>query len=55
MKYLISESQISLMVKKMFSKTLISEDKKDPRLQLWNVFRLETEDGINGYTITSSS
>jgi hypothetical protein len=54
MKYLISESQISLMFEKMFSGTPISENRKDHRLQLWNVFRLETEDGINGYTITSS-
>lgn len=54
MKYVISESQIFSLVENMFSKSLISEMKKDPRLQLWNVFRLETQDGINGYTITSS-
>jgi hypothetical protein len=51
----IKESQISVLVENLFSKTLISEMKKDPSLQLWNVFRLETEDGINGYTITSST
>lgn len=53
-KIVIKESQIITIVGSLFSKSLISEMKKDPRLQLWNVFRLETQDGINGYTITSS-
>lgn len=53
-RYIIDESQVIDLVEKMFSKSLISEIKKDPRLQLWNVFKLETQDEINAYTITSS-
>jgi hypothetical protein len=54
MKYVILESQLSTIVDKFLSKSVLSEDRKDPRLQLWNVFKIGTEDGINGYTITSS-
>ena len=54
-RYIIAESQISSIVNSIFSKNIISEIKKDPRLQLWNVFRLVTKDGITAYTITSSN
>jgi hypothetical protein len=54
-RYLVAESQIFSIVEGIMSKNILSEIKKDPRLQLWNVFRLITEDGITAYTITSSN
>jgi hypothetical protein len=54
-RYLVAESQIFSIVEGIMSKNILSEIKKDPRLQLWNVFRLVTEDGITAYTITSSN